>query len=287
MQKVLRLVSSCMRESPASDTWDLRGLVVNGRPVSRFTVTAVLSEVYSGMGALGWKLGPSPGRYSLAQLYRMLWFADAVGCSSVMSLLAGSFSSSVRAELVCSVAASSSGEGAAAAGDKGGAAGSELVTLKLDTIYKIVTKFPKLIGGRVRLRPPARELRCMAREPHAKLCFVKALSTQQEEQLLQQLAQQLEELLFVAFRLHVKELQKAALRFLNISVRHLMRNRNWWADEAIFSQRVLAAAGSASGKELLRRNDMGDIIDPPHPALPPYTPINQGSSTSALLQLLN
>ncbi|WIA44616.1 hypothetical protein OEZ86_007334 [Tetradesmus obliquus] len=45
----LRLVCSCLRESPASDTWDLSSLLVNGSPVSQSTVTAVL-ELQLGRG---------------------------------------------------------------------------------------------------------------------------------------------------------------------------------------------------------------------------------------------
>lgn len=53
--QVLRLVCSCLRNAPASDAWDLSSLLVNGSPVSQSTVTAVLSALYSHLGALGFK----------------------------------------------------------------------------------------------------------------------------------------------------------------------------------------------------------------------------------------
>jgi hypothetical protein len=37
---------------PASDTWDLSSLLVNGSPVSQETVTAVLEVLCSNLGAL-------------------------------------------------------------------------------------------------------------------------------------------------------------------------------------------------------------------------------------------
>jgi hypothetical protein len=98
--QVLRLVCSCFKNAPASGTWDLSSLLVNGSPVSQETVTTVLSVIYSSMGALDYEMDRSRGQYSLSQLLHMLLFADAVGCSkAILAQLAGLLGSTVRAAL--------------------------------------------------------------------------------------------------------------------------------------------------------------------------------------------
>eukprot|EP00878_Enallax_costatus_P014258 GHUV01014913.1.p1 GENE.GHUV01014913.1~~GHUV01014913.1.p1 ORF type:complete len:161 (+),score=49.15 GHUV01014913.1:206-688(+) len=79
--EVLRLVCSCMKNAPASDTWDLRQLLVDGKHPTAETVSAVLEVIYQGLQALDFEMDTTAGRFSLLQLRDMLLFADAVGCS--------------------------------------------------------------------------------------------------------------------------------------------------------------------------------------------------------------
>lgn len=98
--QVLRLVCSCLQNAPVDDTWDLSSLLVNGSPVKQATVIAVLSVVYSSMGALDYEMERTAGQYSLTQLLGMLLFADAVGCSkAVQGQLAGLLGSCVEPKL--------------------------------------------------------------------------------------------------------------------------------------------------------------------------------------------
>uniref|UniRef100_A0A383V9G6 Uncharacterized protein n=1 Tax=Tetradesmus obliquus TaxID=3088 RepID=A0A383V9G6_TETOB len=255
---VLRLVCSCLRKSPASDTWDLSNLLVNGSPVSQEAVTAVLEVLYSNLGALGFEADRTAGQYSLAQLLEMLLFADAVGCSrAVLNQLAGLLCSCVRAELEFRIRGSSNGGGsgrrredtaaaaaaaAAAAEEQAGTARSKLVTLQLDSVYKVDSE-----GG-------VRWLRHVSGTHSSLVCV---LTAQQEQQLLAQVPRQLEVLLWVGFKLDLQQLLASGLRFLRANAhRILLRclNEELVASRAIFSRRVLEAAGGASGAELLCRS---------------------------------
>jgi hypothetical protein len=88
---------------------------------------------------------------------------------------------------------------------------------------------------------------------HSHYC---AQMTQLEaEQLRQQAAQQLEAQLFVGFKLDLQQLLQPALRFLRASSMFLLPDLAT-NPGPIFSQRVLAAAGGASGVDLLSRSCM-------------------------------
>jgi hypothetical protein len=76
----------------------------------------------------------------------------------------------------------------------------------------------------------------------------------QTNQLRHQVAQQLEALLFVGFKLDLQQLLQPALRFMRSNSQQLITLTAQQQAQEIFSQRVLAAAGSASGVELLSRS---------------------------------
>ncbi|KAF6254851.1 hypothetical protein COO60DRAFT_1663735 [Scenedesmus sp. NREL 46B-D3] len=206
---VLRLVCSCLRDAPASDTWDLSSLLVDGGPVSQETVMAVLEVLYSSMWALGFEAEEAAGQYSLAQLLDMLLFADAVGCSKhALNQLAGLLGSRARAALEVAVPAVAASSSTAAGG-------------------------AHRTGVFVRKKNQRLEL-------------------QQAQQLQQQVAQQLEALLFVGFKLDLQQLLQPALHFLRANAESL-RLPTQGSPTAVFSLRVLAAASGASGAELLSR----------------------------------
>ncbi|WIA19610.1 hypothetical protein OEZ85_005548 [Tetradesmus obliquus] len=282
--EVLRLVCSCWRNAPASNTWDLSNLLVNGRPVSQTAVTAVVSVVYSSMGALGYKPDRTAGQYSLPQLEEMLWFADAVGCSStVLVQLAGLLGNSARAELECSFEGNSSGTttAAAAAASASAAAaaaeepiGAKRVTLKLDARYTMrdCTTNNTVQYNIVRHHDAVKHF-ITARRRVAWAELVEELSAEQLQHLQQQLGEQLEALLFLGFKLGLKQLLQPVIRFVHGTARELMEDFTpgvsvFDSSEAIFSQRVLAAARSASGAELLRRSGMQGVGKPRAPRLP-------------------
>jgi hypothetical protein len=85
---------------------------------------------------------------------------------------------------------------------------------------------------------------------HTVVCH---LSKQRSQQLLQQLSQQLESLLFVGFKLDLQQLLQPALRFLRAHADWIMYTVIKDQADTIFTPRVLAAAGGASGAELLMR----------------------------------
>jgi hypothetical protein len=249
--QVLRLVFSCLQNAPASDTWDLSSLLVNGSLVSQATVIAVLSVMYSNLGVLNYEMDRSAGQYSLQALLDMLLFADAVGCSkAVLAQLAGQLGSTVRAELDITLTegetgSSSNGGTTEAAEQNGSTTSSELYRLQLNHMYSIDAPPPTDdIGGYVfntRLGKHRLE--------------VDRVTLQQAEQLQQQVSQQLEVLLFVGFKLDLQQLLQPALRFLRACSVSLLPDISAYP-QRIFSQRLLAAAGCASGVELLSRSCM-------------------------------
>jgi hypothetical protein len=277
--QVLRLVCSCLKNAPASDTWDLTSLLVNGSPASQATVEAVLEAVYSNMWALGFEAERKDDQYSLQELLDMLLFADAVGCSRhATAQLAGMLGSSARAVLeVTAPAAAASGssgnadasaEAAAAASSASAAvannpgttaansaavdcsaAGGRKVQLRLTGWYVLdyADERPRAEGA------PRRVLK--ERCPSGGFIDFISFEPQQEMQLQQQVCQQLEALLFVGFKLDLQQLLQPALRFLrtNVDSLKLLSTASEGAHAAIFSPRVLAAAAGASGAEILSR----------------------------------
>jgi hypothetical protein len=274
---VLRLVCSCLQNAPASDTWDLSSLLVNGSPVSQATVEAVLSVIYSSMGALHYEMDRSAGLYSLSQLLDMLLFADAVGCSkAVLAQLAGQLGSTARAELEVTLTADGSSveatstqgrgggrgggragrgrggrSGRAAAGAADTAASVLTLRLELEGMYSIQDVDEE--GGDDDDDDDAKDTPfVLKRWCSNKDTVVCHLSEQQEQQLQHQVSQQLEGLLFVGFKLDLQQLLQPALSFLRAHVSLLDSIIPDQAD-TIFTQRVLAAAGGTTGAELLTR----------------------------------
>jgi hypothetical protein len=252
--QVLRLACSCLRNSPASDTWDLSTLLVNSSPVTSEVVTAVLEVLYSNLGPVEFEPERTAGQYSLAQLLDMLLFADAVGCSrQTINQLAGMLGNSVRAQLEFSTTGSSSGgsndsssssssrrrASTTAAEAPGSTDRIQLVTMQLNGAYTL----KKDDNGILLLQ--WQDSRCVS---------MQRLSVQQLQQLLQQVCEQLEALLFVGFKLDLQQLLQPALRFLRNSRYFFLGNVVKATKNLIFSQRVLAAAGGASNAELLSRS---------------------------------
>jgi hypothetical protein len=79
---LLRASCSCARGLPLdSSSWDLSGLLIDGQPVSRVTVTTWLNVVYSLLDNKLFQEGVAPAAASATRLYQLLAFADAVGSS--------------------------------------------------------------------------------------------------------------------------------------------------------------------------------------------------------------
>jgi hypothetical protein len=246
-----------------------QGTVHRSCPVSQAAVEAVLSVIYSSMGALNYEMDRGAGQYSLFQLLDMLLFADAVGCSrAVLGQLAGLLGSTVRPELEIILTADGSSAAATSTRGRGGgrsgrgrgghsgraAAGADTaaviqtVLLHLEEVHSVEEAGNEEDGD-----DDARDGQFVLKRWRSnKDTVVCHLSEQQEQQLQQQAARQLESLLFVGFKLDLQQLLQPALRFLRTHVSLLDRVIPEQAD-TIFTQRVLAAAGGTSGAELLSR----------------------------------
>jgi hypothetical protein len=245
--QVLRLLFSCLRNAPASDTWDLSSLLVNGSPVSQATVVAVLEVLYSNMGmfeAERCETQSRTGQHSLDQLVVMLLFADAVGCSKqVLRQLASLIGRSwLEATLTDSNAGAGNSIAAAAANAAAGSASAvgTVVKLQLHSLYS----FERIGDSRMNL----------IRSNGANCTFECSLTVAQVPQLEQQLSQQLEALLFVGFKLDLQQLLQPALRFLRANSPFLLKAVIDDDIASIFSQRVLAAAGGGSSVALMSRS---------------------------------
>jgi hypothetical protein len=185
-------------------------------------------------------------------------FADAVGCSrAVLTQLAGLLGSGrVRAAL--EVTAPESGrEGAATAAVAAGSrAGSCAQQLSLSGWFFIA-------DGDTAERPTEQNPapRVLGEEINGNFTELMSFDAPLQHHLLQQVCQQLEALLFVGFKLDLQQLLQPALCFLhtNVESQQLSESEKASASSAsrhitaIFSARVLAAAGGVSGKELLSR----------------------------------
>jgi hypothetical protein len=260
-------------------TWDLSSMLVNGSPVSRVTVEAVLSVIYSSIGALDYEMDRSAGQYSLSQLLDMLLFADAVGCSKAMlGQLAGLLGSTVRAELLFKLTDGSSAETTSSQGRRGGrsgraaagaaetAAGIQTVLLQLEGLYGI----EDADDNDRRIDPNGDDEHDAAQDikfvllswcgrNFTELC---RLSEQQHQQLRQQAAQQLEALLYVGFKLDLQQLLQPTLRFLRAHADTILLNAIRDNADTLFTLRVLDAASGASGAELLSRACVQQCLGP-------------------------
>jgi hypothetical protein len=275
--QVLRLVCSCLQNAPASDTWDLSSLLVNGSPVSQAVVEAVLSVIYSGMGALNYEMDRTSGQYSLSQLLDMLLFADAVGCSrAVLAQLAGLLGSTVEPQLEVSLvsderhsedSSSRGGRGgrrgrggrggrgsrgatpvAAAAAAAGADRVQDSVLLHLAGVYSIAAA----VDAEDSDDADDDNLALWRWHGHVR-SFMRLLTRQQQQQLCECVAQQLEALLFVGFKLDLQQLLQPALRFLRAHAETLLSDVLKNTADVIFTQRVVASANGANGAELLSR----------------------------------
>ncbi|WIA44618.1 hypothetical protein OEZ86_007336 [Tetradesmus obliquus] len=249
---VLRLVCSCLRNAPASDTWDLSSLLVNGSPVSQSTVTAVLEVIYSSLGALDFQPPHAAGQYSLAQLLDMLLFADAVGCSrAVLTAVAELLRSGcVRRQLEVTWPAESdpaTGDPSSATSSSAAAAAEGdllVVLLRLDGVYD-VENYDEYTGIWGHLKGEPHQLTNGCRWVLLPRLDV---NTQQKQRLLQQAAAQLEALLWVGFKLDLQQLLAPGLGFLRQNVPFLLRSMVYGIPNAVFTQRVLASmSGADSG----------------------------------------
>jgi hypothetical protein len=255
--QVLRLVCSCLRNAPASDTWDLSSLLVNSSPVTSAVVTAVLEVLYSNLGALGFELQRTAGQYSLAQLLDMLLFAEAVSCSkAVLNQLAGLIDSDcVRHQLEIvlplecnpasdeysndAAAAEAAAAVAAAAASSGTSAELFVLLLQLDGVYNTTTLVScgtKNFFGYVEKLEGGRNNELLPELP---------LDRRQFQLLHLQVCQQLEALLFVGFKLDLQQLLQPVLAVMRNNAPYLLSEATHSRPEALFSQRLLASLGGA------------------------------------------
>lgn len=208
---MLRILCSSLRNSPASDTWDLRTLIVDGNPVNSATVTALLDVIYSHMQALDIK-ADNPIKYSITEYCHMLLLADAVGCSrGIIQKTAGMFGTVVPPELKITLTPEPSSNSTAqgiTAGPQGQAAASETaapavpvsnsITLNMDNHH-----FWKAADNALHAHAKGRSI------------LNQPLSQQQLQALRQQVSNHLELLLYVAYKLDLQALHSRISQFVS------------------------------------------------------------------------
>jgi hypothetical protein len=145
---------------------------------------------------------------------------------------------------------------AAAAASSGTSAELFVLLLQLDGVYNTTTLVScgtKNFFGYVEKLEGGRNNELLPELP---------LDRRQFQLLHLQVCQQLEALLFVGFKLDLQQLLQPALRFVRMSG-DLLQVGGMLCVKEVFSQRALAAAGGASGAELLalQPEDADDDVD--------------------------
>eukprot|EP00878_Enallax_costatus_P009541 GHUV01009971.1.p1 GENE.GHUV01009971.1~~GHUV01009971.1.p1 ORF type:complete len:368 (+),score=59.18 GHUV01009971.1:220-1323(+) len=236
--EVLRLVCSCLKNAPATDTWDLQHLQIEGTPVTTETVDATVEVLYHVMHVVETDLPEN--RFSLLQLRDMLLFADAIGCSKrMLNSIAALIEVCCRKQLEVAAAGQVPSElpGAAAVDDATAQDGQNqptrqhVVALHMGRVYTI----------------DRRDL-CEWVANAKRVVF--KFDSKSVQPFLDDFAAQMESLLHVSFRLDVQPLVSLALGFVqHNSAYGILQLQH---SSTFLTPRVLTAvAGSSMGGSLL------------------------------------
>ncbi|KAI8466823.1 MAG: hypothetical protein J3K34DRAFT_370689 [Monoraphidium minutum] len=209
-REVLRWSSAVVKQLPPGDTWDLSGLVVEGRPVTKAVVLAWLAAVYP----LADDVEDAAAGGGAPPLADVLAFADAAGMSQAV-LRACCERCPLTALLV--------------------KIGDNDVALPTDghSVYRV--------QGNSRM--------CASSASAATLLCVD-VTAEQAASLGPQIAAQLEPLLFLAYKLRLTELQAqlhAVVHGASVFVGSPLADRGL-LEGAVFTDRVMAAADRAQLK---------------------------------------
>ncbi|KIZ04506.1 hypothetical protein MNEG_3456 [Monoraphidium neglectum] len=238
-RELLRFDSTCVRNLPPGDTWDISGLVIDGQRVTRPVVVAWLEAVYAGSTYWG-DTGVPPAEEGEIDGVLLLRFADAVG-------------SSIRVvrecyercrEQLASLEVRVRGEPA---------------RLKLDgSFYTLQSNFDSLtlVEGTFVTETEVAELPLGDGAANAAADDFD-LEIEATAELQQNLAAQLERLLHIAYSLGLRELQSRLHHFIHANVQ--MQSDEGEAPEgllpvrllrdSVFSKRVMAAVDSGQLKD--------------------------------------
>jgi hypothetical protein len=232
-KQVVCLFSLVARALPAGDEWDLSGLLLDGKPVSRATVVAWLNAAYQAAYEEEFEEQQRDKNPACSGegLYQLLSFADAVDstrpvlracCSRLQSL-------QLHAQL-----------------------GQQQVALDTDgTGYYFSTRSQRLVY-QPDLTAAGLDIDAAPAAP----------SAEERKAFKQQVAAQTEQLLWLAYRLQLQPLVQHLHNFiqaLSHFAQSLLRNKC----EAVFTSRVLEAAGVASlpgGKQMLVDSVRGELL---------------------------
>ena len=224
----IQVLSQCARGLPAEiEEWDLSNLLINGHPVYRRTVVAWLNRAYQYIYSVDFEAPPAEAAAAAApkptaeDLSQLLTFADAIGTRSafVTALVTHYMDGLVlQAKL-----------------------GKEQVQLPMfegTTYYFSSTTAAQLKLYKV--GPSSKPAKCIA----------EASNQEQKVAFCSQIAKQVEELLYLSFRLKLTALLSNLKSFLSISM--TSTSLIWSVRDGVFTPRVLdAAACSEEGKKAL------------------------------------
>lgn len=193
-----------------------------------------------------------PDRFLLTDFLRLMLFADAVGCSKrmcakIVDLLDVCVAQAFLVGLPLGSTLPNEGGGAPSVADGGGApsvadGGRDTLKLDLATAYTFASA-----PGKVTIT---------AHGPYYTTELVGMLPDETAlGELRCRLADQLEQLLYIAFKLDLHQLAGKALHFMQLNCRDgngiLALNEGDLLRQAVLTPRVLQAAGGVVGKELL------------------------------------
>jgi len=220
---VLSAFSSCARNIPdAATEWDVSGLMLEGQQVQRSTVVVWLNLTYHSIHGAPYEETPWDGSLkcfvrSFTRLAQLLAFADAVGSSRGLLLSLDKEALPLAADVQL---------------------GERPVPLRSAESY-----FHLPYGRRLMFYP--------ADDNHQR--SILAGSEREVEAAIQQLAQQVESLLYLAYKLELANIQERVQTFIfNNSYSSTSVLRGKVLLETVLSERVLATkAGAAASKQAL------------------------------------
>jgi hypothetical protein len=222
---VLLPMSQCVRSLPDKTEWDLSSLLINGQPVNRSTVVSWLNRVYNHLRGCDYEA--QEVQPSATSLYQLLVFADAVGSEKVL-LKACVSAHAETSRFVLKL-------------------GQKEVQLSVNGMYYFASQTdqqPLKLYGRV---PPR------SSGPLVTVQVGTAASLRERSAFMSQLAAQVEQLLFIAYKLQLDQLLEKVTKFFQSSTLFGAGHSVLGGFQGtIVSQRVMdAAAGSPDGKTAL------------------------------------
>lgn len=241
--QVLRLVCSCLKNAPATDTWDLQHMQIEGQPVTADTVAAVVEAIYHIMHAMDMEMEQTPGRFSLLQYRDMLLFADAAGCSRrLLRSIAELLEPCVRKQLEMAVPKPTAVGNEATNASATKESAEELIVLQLDHVYMVhIWAETRWVLWDNTINDSIADFKLKTGRDGMS-GFNSAV------------ARQLESLLYTAFKLDIQPLQLLLVGFMQRNRYHEDSILTFEPLNTTFSARMLSAAGSSDvGGGLLAR----------------------------------